>query len=38
LVLNDAGQYVDAEINELIVYGNDPSEGTQTSPLVIPKS
>jgi hypothetical protein len=38
LVLNDAGQYVDAELNELIVYGNDVGEGTQPSPLVIPKS
>jgi len=38
LVLNDAGQYVDAELNELIVYGNDAGEGAQTSPLIIPKS
>lgn len=36
LVLNDAGNYVDAELNELIVYGQDPTEGNQTSPIVIP--
>ena len=37
LVLNDAGRYVDAEINDLIVFGYDENEANQPAPLVIPK-
>lgn len=36
LVLNDAGSYVNGEINELIVYGNDVGEASQPSPIIIP--
>lgn len=34
-VLNDAGQYVDAEINELVVYGLSPGENPGASPPVL---
>lgn len=37
LVLNDAGQYVDAQINELVVYAQDTSEGSLPTVTVIPK-
>jgi len=37
LVLNDAGRYVDAEINDLVLYGYDENEADQPTPLVIPK-
>ena len=38
LVLNDAGRYVDAEINDLVIYGYDSNEANQPAPLVIPKA
>jgi len=38
LVLNDAGRYVDAEINDLVIYGYDVNEPNQPAPLVIPKA
>lgn len=34
-ILNDAGQFVDAEINELVVYGRGPNEGSGIYPTVI---
>jgi hypothetical protein len=34
-VINDAGQYVDAAINELVVYGRGPNEGSGVYPTVI---
>lgn len=34
-ILNDAGQYVDAQINELVVYGRGPSESSGVHPTVI---
>jgi hypothetical protein len=37
LVLNDAGQYVDAQINELVVYAQDSLEGTLPTVTIIPK-
>lgn len=33
-VLNDAGEFVDAAINELVVYGIGPNEGSGTYPTV----
>ena len=38
LVLNEAGEYVDAEINDLVVYGYDEGETPPSGPTVIPKS
>lgn len=38
LVLNDAGRYVDAEINDLVIYGYDKNESNQPAPTIIPKS
>jgi hypothetical protein len=38
LVLNEAGDYVDAEINDLVVFGYDVGETSQPSPTVIPKA
>ena len=37
LVLNDAGRYVDAELNDLVIYSYDDNEADQPAPLVIPK-
>lgn len=37
LVLNEAGEYVDAELNDLVVFGYDEGQ-TSTSPTIIPKS
>lgn len=34
-VLNDAGEYVDAAINELVVYGRGPNEGSGVYPTII---
>jgi hypothetical protein len=34
-VINDAGNYVDAAINELVVYGRGPNEGSGVYPTVI---
>lgn len=34
-ILNDAGEYVDAEINELVVYGRGPNESSGVHPTVI---
>lgn len=34
-VINDAGEYVDAAINELVVYGRGPNEGSGVYPTVI---
>lgn len=34
-ILNDAGRFVDAEINELVVYGRGPNEGSGIHPTVI---
>ena len=34
-VLDDGEQYVDAKINELVVYGRGPSEGSGVHPLVV---
>jgi len=34
-VLDEGGQFVDAKINELIVYGRGPSEGSGIHPIVI---
>jgi hypothetical protein len=33
-VLNDAGEFVDAEINELVVYGRSPGESSGVYPTV----
>ena len=33
-ILNDAGQFVDAEINELVVYGRSPGESSGVYPTV----
>lgn len=33
-ILNDGGQFVDAEINELVVYGRSPGEGSGIPPTV----
>lgn len=38
LVINEAGDYVDAEINDLVFFGYDVSETSQPSPTVIPKA
>jgi hypothetical protein len=38
LVLNEAGRYVDAEINDLVIFGYDVGETSQPSPTVIPKA
>ena len=38
LVLNDAGRYVDAEINDLVIFSYDENEAAQPAPLVIPKA
>ena len=34
-VLDDGEQYVDAKINELVVYGRGPGEGSGIHPSVI---
>lgn len=33
-VLDEGGQYVDAKINELVVYGRGPNEGSGVHPIV----
>jgi hypothetical protein len=33
-VLNDAAEFVDAEINELVVYGRSPGESSGVYPTV----
>lgn len=34
-ILNDAGEFVDAEINDLVVYGRGPNESSGVHPTVI---
>lgn len=38
LVLNDAGQYVDAELNDLVIFGYNKGEDAQPGPTVTPLS
>jgi len=35
VVMDDGGQYVDAKINELVVYGRSPGEGSGIHPIVV---
>jgi hypothetical protein len=35
LVLNQAGNYVDAELNDLVVFGYDKNETAQTAPIIV---
>ena len=34
-VLNDAGQYVDAAVNELVVYGTEKGGTTSSQPNIV---
>jgi len=35
VIMDDAGQYVDAKINELVVYGLSPGEASGVHPIVV---
>lgn len=35
VVMDDAGQFVDAKINELVVYGRSPGEASGVHPIVV---
>lgn len=35
VVMDDGGQYVDAKINELVVYGRSPGEASGVHPIVV---
>jgi hypothetical protein len=35
LVLNELGNYVDAELNDLVIYGYDQNETAQTAPIIL---
>jgi hypothetical protein len=38
LVLNEAGQYVDGEINDMVVFGYNQGETSNPSPTIVSKS